>query len=763
MPVFRARLRRAFTVSLLASTAIFALPARAEEYADSEIVVTAQPRNASIENAPSTSVTLDAARIATTVNAVNIEDAVKYLPSLVVRKRHIGDNFAPLATRTSGLGSSARSLIYADGVLLSALIGNNNGNASPRWNIVAPEEVARIDVLYGPFAAAYSGNSIGAVVNITTRMPEKLEARGTVLVNVQDFSLYGTQDTYLSTQYSGSVGDRFGPLSLFFSATRTDSKGQPVAIVTATRPAAPSSSGTAASGGFDGRNRTGAAIRNIGAGDIDHHSQDIYKLKAKLDVSDSVRLTYVGALWTDDSSATAETYLTNSATGLPVYTGSVNLGGYSYTIGASSFSNGVYAKDARHWSHALSFDGASGPLAWQVIGTSYEFATDIQRSPTGALPAAFTGGAGNVVRLDGTGWRTVDAKASLKLGQGDAHLLSFGGHWDRYRINSNRYSTTDWTAALQGALNQASRGRTRTSALWVQDAVTIVPNVTLTLGGRYEWWRASDGFNFSTTPALNLAQPPRTAHGFSPKASVEWIAAPDWSVRLSTGQAYRFPTVGELYQAITTGSTLSSPNPDLRPERARSIELAVERRTADGSVRVSLFNEVIRDALISQTGLLGGTSVNFVQNIPQTRARGAELAVERRDILPGIDVTGSLTYADAVITKNPGVPASVGKLLPSVPHWKGSAVLSWRATDAVTLTTAARFTSRNYGQIDNADFVGQTYQGFYKYFVVDARATYRVNQHVDVAVGIDNLNNDKYFLFHPFPQRSVTAQVNVKL
>jgi len=47
--------------------------------------------------------------------------------------------------------------------------------------------------------------------------------------------------------------------------------------------------------------------------------------------------------------------------------------------------------------------------------------------------------------------------------------------------------------------------------------------------------------------------------------------------------------------------------------------------------------------------------------------------------------------------------------------------------------------------------------------VVDARAVYRLNDHADVSVGVDNLSNDKYFLFHPFPQRSYFAQVNWKM
>jgi len=64
-------------------------------------------------------------QIEATVNATDAEDALKYLPSLVVRKRYIGDyNHAVLATRASGTGNSARSMVYADGIPLSNLLGN---------------------------------------------------------------------------------------------------------------------------------------------------------------------------------------------------------------------------------------------------------------------------------------------------------------------------------------------------------------------------------------------------------------------------------------------------------------------------------------------------------------------------------------------------------------------------------------------------------------------------------------------------------------
>ena len=92
--------------------------------------------------------------IARTVNAFDSEDALKYLPSLLVRKRYVGDyNHAILSSRASGTGNSARSAVYADGLLLSNYLGNGVGGLSfpPRWGMVTPEEVERVDVMYGPF------------------------------------------------------------------------------------------------------------------------------------------------------------------------------------------------------------------------------------------------------------------------------------------------------------------------------------------------------------------------------------------------------------------------------------------------------------------------------------------------------------------------------------------------------------------------------------------------------------------------------------
>jgi iron complex outermembrane receptor protein len=78
-------------------------------------------------------------QIEQTVNATDSEDALKYFPSLLVRKRYIGDyNHAILSSRASGTGNSARSAVYADGILLSNYLGNGVGGLSlppPCWPV----------------------------------------------------------------------------------------------------------------------------------------------------------------------------------------------------------------------------------------------------------------------------------------------------------------------------------------------------------------------------------------------------------------------------------------------------------------------------------------------------------------------------------------------------------------------------------------------------------------------------------------------------
>jgi len=706
-------------------------------------------------------VSVTASKAREQINTVNTEDILKFAPSLLVRKRHYGDTQDPVATRTSGVGASARNLIFVDGVMVSAPIGNNNTSATPNFGVAAPHDVSRIDVLYGPFSARYAGNSMGATINITTRMPETFELYANATGAVQSFAQYGSDMTVGTYQLSGGIGDRMGDFSWRLSVNHMDSTGQPLGYATLARPTTASATGTLLTGAFDDRNRTNAPIVVVGATGIEKQVQDTATLKLTYDFG-GAHLSYFASLFYQDNDSDIESYLRNPA-GAVVYTGNSNINGYNYNIAASTFSNNYYNTQQSKLAQGLTLaSDRDGVFAWELLVSRFDYLVDKQRVPTAALPAAFTAGAGTVNRLNGTGWMTFDGNIQWKGWTG--HEISAGFHRDIESFSQSRRNMTDWTVGPVTTAASSARGRTATNAIWLQDIWSITETVKLALGGRYEDWSAYDGNNYSTTPALNVNQPEISASTFSPKASLAWQASDAWRLTVSWGVAYRMPTVTELYQAVTTGATLTVPNPNLKPEHGNDYEVSAERRDDDGFVRISLFQQDITDALISQSAPLvaGSTTLfSYVQNVARVRTRGIELVASQRDVIfDGLELQGSITYADARVVENPVLLTSVNKVLPQIPKWRANALATYRPDERWSLTLGARYSDRSFGTIDNTDTYSQTYQGFAGFFVVDARAQYRLDENWTLSAGIDNLNNDKYFLFHPFPQRTFLMEIH---
>ena len=737
-----------------------------------QIIVTGQRTPAGLDQLPVTTESVTADQIKATVNATTVEDTLKYLPDIFIRQRHIGDTQDPITTRTSGVGSSARSLIYADGVLLSALIGNNNTNASPRWGMVSPEEISRIDVLYGPFAAAFPGNSIGEVVEITTRMPDRMEGSATVEGAWQDFSQYGTKKTFPTGRASATFGDRIGKFSFWISADHIDTEGQPLLYVTGTTPTAASSAGTPVTGAYAASNRTGGAIQVLGAGGLERQTVDNATLKLGYDLTPTLSLAYTLGFFQNNDSAGIQSYLRNAA-GAPVYAGTVNIAGRAYTVPASAFSNDRYQLIEDHFMQSLSLGSHSGGVFdWSAIATVYDYAKDRQRAPATAFPAAGAGGAGTILSLNGTGWETLDLKGTWRpQGADGMNVVTAGLHQDGFELDNPKYNTANWINGPATTTAAFSGGKTETEAAWLQDQIALTSQLKLTLGGRYEYWRAFDGVNASLSPVLSVHQPDLSASRFSPKAVLAYAPTSLWRFTASIGKAYRFATVEELYQSATVAGILQVPNPDLKPEDATSVEFAAERRWSGGHVRLSLFGENISDALISQSGVVIPANpsgiASFTQNVDRVRTRGVEIVADQGDVLiKGLELSGWITYVQSRILRDTGYAPTfagdtvVGRQLPQLPRLRASAAATYRPAPAWAFTLAARYSDKSYGTIDNIDHHADTYFGFGAYFVADVHVRYQVDRHWAADLGVDNLGGVSYFEFHPFPQRTVVAKLN---
>ena len=68
---------------------------------------------------------------------------------------------------------------------------------------------------------------------------------------------------------------------------------------------------------------------------------------------------------------------------------------------------------------------------------------------------------------------------------------------------------------------------------------------------------AAGAIRFTSVPTEY--QPGLGSTNFSPKASLSFDPNKEWNVTASFGEAYRYPTVTELYQNITVAASRPSP------------------------------------------------------------------------------------------------------------------------------------------------------------------------------------------------------------
>ena len=377
---------------------------------------------------------------------------MKYLPSVFLRKRNNGDTQATMATRVWGTSSSARSLIFADGVPLTALIANNNTVGGPRWGLVAPPEIERIDMMMGPFSAAYAGNSMGAVMEITTRLPRSSRGQIQQTQALQTFDLYGTRKNFMTSQTGASLGNRFGKLAIWASGNYQKSNSQPLAYVTST------SFPTGTTGGFAEKNKLDAAANVLGASGLLNTHMTNGKIKAAYDITPTLRARTRSGSGGTTGTAASQPYI--SASGQPTY------------AGQAGFATGFYELDQRHTAQALTLrTDRKKDWDFELVGSTYRFNNDQQRTPTSARRRRGTtfGPTGRVAVLDGTGWETLDLEGNVAAGRAalEAHAeLGRALRALRAQEHDVQHVRVDRRRQPRPACSPKATARRATKALW---------------------------------------------------------------------------------------------------------------------------------------------------------------------------------------------------------------------------------------------------------------------------------------------------------
>jgi iron complex outermembrane receptor protein len=777
------------------ANAAFAADAESVQQLDEMVIKADKP--AVPANLPATTEGVTAKQIAETVNSVSSAGALMYLPSVHVRERFIGDVNGGLAMRMYGVNASAETIVYANDLLLSNFL-TNSCCPGPRWGMVSPEEIDRVDVIYGPFSALYPGNSVGGVVLMTTHMPAKFEAHVKLDAFGQNYKLYGTDKNFIGVHGSVTVGHKVGDWSFWLSGDHLDNHSHPTDYTPATAKAgAPAAAGqftvvTGAVSDFDIANRLRVNTAAISA---DHTVKDDGKIKVAYDISPTLRATYLFDVWQNTSDKTVDSYLRDAA-GNTVYGTStvagpfryVRINGQDYSVTAPSASHG----ESEYHLHGLSVKSNSGGTwDWEVAASYFNQNKDVVRASRGnfGTTPSTDATAGTITFADGTGWYNLDLRGEWRPG-GDLksqHQVSFGYHMDSYKTKTDQYTlgAGNWLTSPLGALNTNSRGQTDIQALYLQDAWQVASAWKLVVGGRAESWKASSGSNYAA--GANVTYRDSTVNAFSPKVSLAYQASDDWALRGSFGRGTRFPTVGELFKNVgitvvgggtptpaqiaafpAPYNTAKTNNPNLKPEAADSWEFSAERFLESGLWRTSLFGEEKRDALISQsdTTTLPGFVIASVQNVDKVRSYGIETSLQTKSMLiRDLDLSGSVAYINSKIVKNTANPLLENTLMPLVPEWRATLVATYHTSDELSYSLGYRFSGRQHSGLINTatmqypDPNPNVYGGRSTFNVFDAKVLYKLAKQWTASVGIDNIGDVKYFTLYPYQQRTFFGSV----
>ncbi|MCH6258159.1 TonB-dependent receptor [Puniceicoccaceae bacterium K14] len=696
------------------------------------------------------------------INAINVEDTIKYLPNLNIRKRYIGDTNGVTSIRGQNTWMTGRSLVTVDGILLSNFL-QTRWSGSPRWSAVSVDEVEYAEIEYGPYSAFKSGNSLGGSINLVTRMPQEKEGTLKLSYFSQDFSLYGTDDSYDGYKLFASYAERVGKLSLYAFYNHLENESHPQSYGDATATEVTDSDAPIAIGTYfdidpEGNNR--AIYSSYGPDELEH---DQFKLKARYELTEDIQVQFSATYWKNDSEQTdKDSYITDEE-GNTLWSGTYQTNGYEFTVKGSDFS-----VNQRQREDILAGLTLGGTLAedWEfdVTLSYFDVIKDENRSSSLNPLDPDYDGSGRVTWFDDTSWLTLDGKIGSNQFLGNENISLFAGyHFSDYSLDLLQSSSDDWENGTRDAIQNNNGGESQMNAVFIQAGAKLNENWRLIAGGRYEKWETKNGYLQNSTVTESLDG--RDQSEFSPKLSLEYQPNESWKATLNLAKAYRFPLVPELFQGRIGNSGLERNNPDLLPEDSENVELSLTHLTENGQIRFTLFHDEVKDAIFNLLDVTNSSNTfSWFLNIDEVKTEGIEFVFDQRAFLvEALDLRFNASYTESTIEKNSANTSFEGNLFPRIPKWRINLHATYNLSDNWDLSLGGRHQSHSFNNLENDDF-GNNYGSISKFLVFDTRLSYRFgeNKNSSVSLGIDNLFDEEYYVSHPYPQRTFFVESTLK-
>ena len=278
-------------------------------------------------------------------------------------------------------------------------------------------------------------------------------------------------------------------------------------------------------------------------------------------------------------------------------------------------------------------------------------------------------------------------------------------------------------AGTTATARRQAGGEQRFAGVFVQDIFTPLPRLQITGALRFDYWQNGDAARTDRTLATGqVARTPfadRSDTAVSPKLAILYRATDRLSLRGSGYQAFRAPTLNELYRQFRVGNVVTLANADLGAERLTGGELGLDYRLGDQWLaKLTGFWNEVKDPVsnVTLTAPLPvdcppGTVCRQRQNLGRTRTRGIEAELHYRPV-SSWDVSISYLYNDSEVLRFPPDPSLQGKRVPQVPKHTYTLGIEYLNPTFVSVALQGRYVGDQYEDDRNDSELGS-------FFVVD--------------------------------------------
>lgn len=308
--------------------------------------------------------------------------------------------------------------------------------------------------------------------------------------------------------------------------------------------------------------------------------------------------------------------------------------------------------------------------------------------------------------------------------------------------------------------------RTRTNFVYWNNTLRFNEQFKLNLGVRYDHIRMKTLDSLSLNPhvhntlqANGLWNRRSTFSAPTYAAALDWNITPNITLQAKYGTGFRAPTTDETWFYFPSSLFWVDPNPDLKAERSRNMEIGISAQGAWGQLALSGFRTYYKDFIdfgsqgVQMRVPVGATAaapVEVYQNFNRSRAAVGGIELQSRFNLDRIGLPvpqGSYaTLAASYMVGN-----TEGKPINALQPFNAVLGLGYQQPeDRWGLSTQISYFARKNPIHTIAD-PGSAHVNFpfahhhQAYWLVDLTGHYRIGKHFTVRGGIYNLFNRQYY------------------